>query len=311
MPVNMYIKTMIWIYCHQQWAALCMDSGQEGVCAQTHTHLFPSFTVRGSRVCHPNVCLLGILVILSWLFLRNKRLKKSLLPLPYLLKGNQIENCLKEGSYHLNILWTVSCGTPGGRLAKSSDSPPCPTLSGWLGRICWLNVCSFLSTCELIACLPFEVQTTTSRPNPHFLLSWRWYISLNFALSSGPIFSWNPHMYIHDKLGYFLLLICVMSIWLLDQPRELQIEKSGHFPLPHNYIKRYHVNSNQCDSCYLNRKDLRLLNKSENAISLFFPLITQNSTAQNLIRCNQVEYIKTTTIVHYIAPTFLYLNWKL
>lgn len=120
------------------------------------------------------------------------------------------------------------------------------------------NVCSFSSTWELTACPPFEVQTTTSRPNPHFLLSWGWYRSLNFALSSGPIFSWHPHMYIHDKLGYFLLLICVMSIWLLDQPRELQIEKRGHFPLPHHYIKRYScVNSYQCDSCYLNRKDFK------------------------------------------------------
>ena len=34
------------------------------------------------------------------------------------------------------------------------------------------------------------------------------------------IFLWYSHMYIHNKFGYFFLLIYLMLIWLLPQPEE-------------------------------------------------------------------------------------------
>lgn len=50
------------------------------------------------------------------------------------------------------------------------------------------------------------------------------FISLkaSFNLSLNPTVSWSPCMYVCNNFGYFLLLTCLMLIWLLDLPEEFR-----------------------------------------------------------------------------------------
>lgn len=108
---------------------------------------------RGSRVCLPKMCLLGIFITLSWFFLRNKGTQKGPLNLPLYLTKRTQKNLLKgrewSPEHHINSM-TYSV-TDRGKPSKVCllDFPLCPISSGWPARITLSYFCSFSSTSEL------------------------------------------------------------------------------------------------------------------------------------------------------------------
>lgn len=71
-------------------------------------------------------------------------------------------------------------------------------------------------------------------------------------------------MYIHNKLGYLLLLICLMYISQLDQPKELRKIEGKLFFLP--YILNTNINTGCIVKWVLNTEQQMLSNESEGTL---------------------------------------------
>lgn len=97
------------------------------------------------------------------------------------------------------------------------DSPLCLVR---VARIGLPHVCSFLSTYEL------PTFSLKSKPLIPFLLS----SIAQFVLRLHILM--EPHVYMHNKSGYYLLLICFMWIWFFKPARRTK-RKKMNFPLPH------------------------------------------------------------------------------
>ena len=137
--------------------------------------------------------------------------------------------------------WMNSVWQTGRNLALCFlESPPVPLLLGGPARICLPN---FAPSHLPANCLPSsKVQTTTP-----FLFSSRWHRIPNCPICPQvPYWGLISCMYIHNKLGYLLLLVSLTTIWL-DQPKELWRNK-GKIPSPPQNIfeqQRASGNSNE------------------------------------------------------------------
>lgn len=68
---------------------------------------------------------------------------------------------------------------------------------------------------------PFVVPDHKYSPH-NLLLAKMPYKSQLPDLPSSPMFLQIPHMNIHNKFSYFLILICLMSAWLLEELRNVE-----------------------------------------------------------------------------------------
>lgn len=108
---------------------------------------------------------------------------------------------------------------------------------------------------------------------------------LRFLLSSRccPFVPWShiltePRVHICNKFGCFLPLICLMSIWSLDQPEELR-GKGTNAPLPNTVLCREFLNMSPLNSEF---QDWLQLAHISNLVWSFTTLWTQQSwSSQN------------------------------
>lgn len=74
--------------------------------------------------------------------------------------------------------------------------------------------------------------------NPRFLPP-EWHVSLHWTMCLRVSHSsWNPYMYICNKVGNFLILICLILIWLLVHPEEFWKLGEKLFFWSHRYFSK-------------------------------------------------------------------------
>ena len=153
--------------------------------------------LRGSRICHLQICHFGMWIVLSWWQLRPSRLRKTF----YLSL-----NCLKE-SYR---------GPVPERAITRDNFLYQKDVPAWHGKHLLTNHLLFSSSCE-VSSLPLKPYTPTS-----FSLAWD-SIYASIARLLWVFMSWWGSCKYVIKLN-FLPLICFMSIQLLDQPKKSRRE---------------------------------------------------------------------------------------
>lgn len=102
--------------------------------------------VKGNRVCHPKIGLLGYWLFLIWLFLGNKGLKRTFDFPPNCLKTFSWRTCTRKGdtmTINCGLIWTNS-DKPGGTEQGPFDSSLCLTVKDGLSNSYLPNICFFL-----------------------------------------------------------------------------------------------------------------------------------------------------------------------
>lgn len=108
-----------------------------------------------------------------------------------------------------------------GHWARPACSKPsvCPWVSAWHGNHWFASMCP--------SHLPVNCPPPWCSPIPYpLLLSSGWHMSLNCLTACGSQFLWGPRTYVIKFI--FLLLICLMFIWLPDQPENLEGYKQNY-----------------------------------------------------------------------------------